>query len=185
MSAVAAQSAAAAAVGAEDARWADAAASGDLTAFERLYRRHCGRVHALCLRLTADGDRAEELTQEAFVRAWSKLGSFGHRAAFGSWLYRLAVNVVMDDERRLRRRTDPPPPAEPTGSPAQRIDLERAVAGLPTKARQVFVLHDVEGYRHREIARIMGIRVGTSKGQLHRARRLLRQALTLTEGEPR
>jgi RNA polymerase sigma-70 factor (ECF subfamily) len=144
-------------------------------------------VYALCLRLTADTAAAEELTQDAFVRAWEGLGSFRGESAFSSWLYRLTVNVVLLRLRAGRRRSarvvstaDPAilePPAGDAGGPGAGLDLERAVARLPPGAREVFVLHDVEGYRHEEIARLVGIAVGTSKAQLFRARRLLREAL--------
>lgn len=167
--------------------------AGDTAAFERLYRVHCGRVHAVCLRMLGDRGRAEEATQDAFVRAWQRLGSFRGDSAFGSWLYRLAANVAVDRLRRERRHEageawseddgeDPgaPPAAEPAPAasrPGAAIDLERAIRTLPPRARAVFVLHDVEGYRHGEIAALTGVAEGTSKAQLHRARRLLREAL--------
>src|SRR5881398_1188558 len=159
---------------------------GDPAAFEALYRAHVGRVYALCLRLTADAARAEEFTQDAFVRAWERLASFRGESAFSSWLYRLTVNVVFLSRRAARRRlqrvfaTDDPGTLERPGrdaNPGLGVDLERAVAALPPGAREVFVLHDVEGYRHEEIAELTGIAVGTSKAQLFRARRLLREAL--------
>jgi len=160
---------------------------GDPAAFEALYRAHVGRVYALCLRLTADAARAEEFTQDAFVRAWERLASFRGESAFSSWLYRLTVNVVFLGQRASRRRglrvftTDDPAalerPRDGPGVPGAQLDLERAVAALPPGAREVFVLHDVEGYRHQEIAELTGIAVGTSKAQLFRARRLLREAL--------
>jgi RNA polymerase sigma factor (sigma-70 family) len=169
------------------------AQQGDQAAFAALYREHVGRVHALCLRLTADPARAEELTQDAFVRAWERLPSFRGESAFSSWLYRLTVNVVWLELRTTRRRaarvftTDDPARLERPGETAGAergagalglsLDLERAVATLPAGARAVFVLHDIEGYRHEEIARLTGIAVGTSKAQLFRARRLLREAL--------
>ncbi|HEX4601094.1 MAG TPA: sigma-70 family RNA polymerase sigma factor [Gemmatimonadales bacterium] len=163
------------------------AQQGDHAAFEALYRHHVGRVYALCLRLTADAVEAEERTQDAFVRAWERLGSFRGESAFASWLYRLTVNVVFAALRAGRRRalrvvaTAEPGelerPAEDAGGPASALDLEGAVARLPPGAREVFVLHDVEGYRHDEIAYLAGIAVGTSKAQLFRARRLLREAL--------
>jgi len=161
------------------------AQQGDQAAFEALYRQHVGRVYALCLRLTADAAEAEELTQDAFVRVWERLASFRGESAFSTWLYRVTVNVVLLRFRSTRRRllrvfsTDDPAalerPAADAGGAA--LDLDRAVAALPPGARQVFVLHDVEGYRHEEIAQLAGIAVGTSKAQLFRARRLLREAL--------
>lgn len=160
------------------------AQAGDESAFEALYREHVGRVYAICLRMSADARRAEELTQDAFVRAWERLGSFRGESAFSSWLYRIAVNVVLGawraEKRRVRRQDAA---AQREGSPAgqrnpgTRLDLERAIAELPPGARRIFVLHDVEGYRHDEIARLTGLAPGTSKAQLHRARRLLREAL--------
>jgi len=164
------------------------AREGDSAAFEALYRLHVGRVHALCLRMTADRVRAEEATQEVFVKAWHRLDQFQGRSAFSSWLHRLAVNTVLDAKRAERRRSASPWPDEeegegsvgavPPGRPHTRIDLERAIAALPEGARRAFVLHDVEGYRHREIAEMTGTAEGTWKAQLHRARRLLREALT-------
>jgi len=159
---------------------------GDREAFEALYRAHVGRVYALCLRLTADAAQAEERTQDAFVRAWERLGSFRRESAFATWLYRLTVNEVLRRRRSERRReqrvvgTDDPDALEQPRerqAEAMGVDLERAVAALPAGAREVFVLHDVEGYRHEEIAKLTGVAVGTSKAQLFRARRLLRKAL--------
>ena len=161
------------------------AGAGDEAAFEQLYREHAGRVFALCLRLCADSVRARELTQDVFVRAWEKMDSFRGESAFGSWLHRLAVNLALTGHRsesRRERRVRPmdvlPEVAAPRADGlAVDIDLERAIAALPAGARAVFVLYDVEGYRHDEIAAMMGIAVGTSKAHLFRARRLLREAL--------
>jgi RNA polymerase sigma-70 factor, ECF subfamily len=159
---------------------------GDTAAFEELYRVHLGRVYALCLRLTSQAERAEELVQDVFVRVWERLGSFRGESAFGTWLYRLATNVVLDHLRGEGRRaswlllTDDPAPlvvAEQAPEPGWSLDLEKAVAALPSGARVVFILHDIEGYRHGEIARLTGLAEGTSKAQLHRARRLLREGL--------
>jgi RNA polymerase sigma-70 factor (ECF subfamily) len=162
------------------------AQAGDDAAFGLLYREHVGRVHALCLRLAGDPQAAGELTQDVFVRAWEALPSFRGESAFGSWLHRLAMNVFLGKRRASGRRerrvfsTEEPVllerPAE-RPQPGLRMDLEQAIAGLPQGARTVFVLHDVEGYQHAEIARMTGIAEGTSKAQLFRARRLLRDAL--------
>jgi len=162
------------------------ARAGDVAAFERLYRTTVGRVYALCLRMTGDPHLAEELTQESYLIAWQKLAGFRGDSAFSTWLHRVAVNLVLSDRRRQSRR-DEQSSGEPeatraeaaaaTRSPATTIDLERAIARLPNRARTVFVLHDVEGYRHHEIAELAGMAVGTSKAQLSRARRLLREAL--------
>jgi len=162
------------------------AQGGDIGAFESLYRTHESRIYGLCLRMVADPARAEDLTQEAFIRAWQKLHSFRGRSAFSTWLYRLTVNVALADIRSRGRRQDEITATDelhavadpqPRKQPNTRIDLERAIAALPSQARLVFVLHDVEGYRHHEIGEIMGIAVGTSKAHLHRARRILREAL--------
>lgn len=162
------------------------ARNGDTRAFERLYRENVDHVHALCLRMTADADRAEELTQEAFVRAWQRLDSFRGDSRFSTWLHRLAANVVKEAWRSSKRRESRNEVAADLmglhehhgdGVPEARIALERAVARLPDGARMVFVLYDVEGYKHREIAEMTGTAVGTVKAQLHRARRLLREEL--------
>ncbi len=159
---------------------------GDVGAFEELFRRHQGRVYALCLRMVADPGRAEDLTQESFVRAWRKLRSFRAKSAFGTWLHRLSVNVVLG-ELRSRRPLDGPTaeidgsephlPAKPRRDPVAAVDLEQAIGNLPPQARTVFVLHDVEGYKHREIASMIGLAEGTCKAHLHRARNLLKKAL--------
>ncbi len=163
------------------------AQNDDRAAFDSLYGQHVGRVYAVCLRMSASRSEAERLTQDVFVRAWQRLKSFRGDSAFGSWLYRLAVNVVLEDSRSNRRRDAhiavlPEPEMFESlhgSSPGNddRMDLERAIASLPPGARQVLVLHDVEGYKHEEIARMTGTAVGTVKAQLHRARRLMRERL--------
>jgi RNA polymerase sigma-70 factor (ECF subfamily) len=162
------------------------AQSGDREAFEQINREQVGRVHALCWRLTGDADLAEELTQEAFVRAWRKLHLFSARSALSTWLHRLTVNVVMADHRvhGIRRRRQLPLDDVHLETLAGKreatevgLDLERAIATLPPRARSVFVLHDVEGYGHAEIAEMAGMAVGTSKAHLHRARKLLRKEI--------
>lgn len=163
-----------------------APASTEPQSFERIYRDNAGRVYAICLRMTGDDSRASELTQDVFVRAWKKLESFRGEGEIAGWLRKIAVNLVLNairSEKRRRARvetTDDPEALERGGrtpSPETRIALERAIAGLPDGARTVFVLHDIEGYRHEEIARMTGTAVGTSKAQLHRARKLLREAI--------
>jgi RNA polymerase sigma-70 factor, ECF subfamily len=162
------------------------AQQGDLVAFERLYRDNERKVFGLCFRLSSDPALAEELTQEVFVRAWRKLSSFRGESAFSSWLYPLTVNVALSERRSRRRRdarivaTEDPASLERaprTPAPEAGFDLEKAMAALPPGARAVFVLHDVEGRTHEEIASLLGLAAGTSKAQLHRARRLLREAL--------
>lgn len=171
---------------AADAEAADVAlaASGDARAFERLYRAHVARIHSLVRRML-DAELADDLTQDVFVRAWEKLSTFRGESAFGTWLHRLAVNVILarrhvvgiergrfdDSDGRLEER------AGREGSPETRVDFEEAVRRLPEGARQVFVLHDVEGYTHQEIARMLGVVPGTSKSQLHHARMTLRTYL--------
>ena len=161
------------------------AAGGDIAAFEQLYRDHVGRVHGAILRLVGmDRARAEELTQDAFVRAWQKLSSFRHESAFSTWLYRLGVNTALMDLRG-RHEEDSVDNAtlelvaggDVPFCAAERGDLERAVSNLPPRARAVLVLHDVEGWKHEEISVELGMAVGSSKAQLHRARGLLRRAL--------
>ena len=158
----------------------------DTHAFASLYHAHVGRTYALCLRMTADASLAEELTQQAFIGAWQKLPDFRGESAFDSWLHRLAVNTVLMAFRsrsRLAARvlfTDDPAAHESPSSPpppGARLDLDAAIATLPPQARTVFVLHDVEGWQHHEIAGQLGIATGTSKAQLHRARQLLQEAL--------
>ena len=162
------------------------AQSGSVPAFERLYREHSPRVYALCLRLAADPAQAEELTQDVFVRAWEKLSSFRGESAFGTWLHRLAVNEVLGRRRAEGRRgarvmvVEDLTIFESAREPAQegvRLDLEAAMATLPEATRTVFVMHDVEGYTHDEIARLTGRAEGTCKTLLHRARKMLRERL--------
>jgi RNA polymerase sigma-70 factor (ECF subfamily) len=158
------------------------AAAGDVRAFERLYRAHVGRIHALARRMMGDAD-AGEITQDVFVRAWEKLATFRGEAAFGTWLHRVAINVIMAQRAKLATRRSrfvedeialESAPA-PRGRADERMDFEGALGRLPEGARQVFVLHDVEGFRHEEIGRMLGVTTGTSKAQLHRARMLLRR----------
>jgi RNA polymerase sigma-70 factor (ECF subfamily) len=158
---------------------------GDGRAFERLYRQHVTKVHTLVRRMVPDDD-AEEMTQDVFVRAWEKLGTFRNEAAFGTWLHRLAVNLMLERRaalgtRRKRYEDDDAGLATVAArrdTPEEAMDMEQAMRRLPDGARQVFVLHDVEGYRHEEIAEMLGVNVGTSKSQLHRARMALRGHLT-------
>jgi RNA polymerase sigma-70 factor (ECF subfamily) len=170
----------------ESAELARRAQRGDVEAFERLYRAHATRVRALCLRLCADDQRAEESAQDAWVRAWERLPTWRGDAAFGTWMHRLTVNVVLESFRAERRRLarvalagdeDEADAASPAREPGDAVDLERAIARLPRGARTVFVLHDVEGYRHSEIATMTGLAEGTLRAQLCRARRLLMEML--------
>lgn len=162
------------------------ARDGAIDAFEQIYRRHAGRVHGLCLRLTGDRQRAEEHTQDTFVRAWQGLGGLRDDHGLGAWLRRIAVNSVLGERRRARRSPvladrafDDPAELGSAArtAPGSAVDLERAIGALPARAREVFVLHQVEGYRHDEIAAMLSVTTGTTKAQLHRARKLLTEAL--------
>jgi RNA polymerase sigma-70 factor, ECF subfamily len=163
------------------------AQTGDVDAFELLYREHSPRIYALCLRLKAgDKSDATELLQDVFIKAWRRLATFRGDCAFVSWLHRLAVNTMLENARSDQRRTARVLPMEDTSRLAgaarssgleSRMDMESAIASLPKGARLAFVLHDVEGYQHQEIAEQLSVTVGTVKAQLHRARRLLRERL--------
>ena len=174
---------------ATEARWVERARAGDRLAFEQLYRSHCDKIFALCWRMCG-GDRslAEDMVQEAFVRAWNKLDLFRGDSKFGTWLHRLTVNVVLSDKRirvkRVQREQQLGEGIERQLTGAKdvyaglRKDLESAIAGLPERARTVLILYDIEGYQHKEIAEMTGMAVGSSKAQLHRARKLVRDVLT-------
>lgn len=163
------------------------AQAGDVDAFEVLYRENSGRVYALCIRLRGgDSSDATELMQDVFVKAWRRLATFRGECAFSSWLHRLAVNTMLENVRSDRRRTARVlsmedtsllPGAAQSTNVELKMDMEKAVASLPKGARLAFVLHDVEGYQHQEIAEQLSVSVGTVKAQLHRARRLLRERL--------
>jgi RNA polymerase sigma-70 factor (ECF subfamily) len=163
------------------------AAAGDRQAFERLYRTHANRVYSLCARMSGSRTKGEELTQDVFVRTWEKLPQFRGESAFSTWLHRLAVNVVLNARKtdsKRDSRTDENEDGEDRWDEVakapmhiERMDLKQAIDRLPAGARKVFVLHDIEGYKHEEIAELCGITSGGSKAQLHRARLLLREAL--------
>jgi RNA polymerase sigma-70 factor (ECF subfamily) len=172
----------------------DRARRGDMDAFERLYQLHAGRVYALCLRLAGEPVEARELLQDTFVHAWEALARFRGDASLTTWLHRIAVNTLLERRRRDRRRTarvslaeddedvERAPSAEGFVAPtdvATAIDLERAIAALPPGVRRAFVLHEVEGYTHEEVAGMTGLATGTLRAQLHRARQLLIRALSV------
>ncbi len=171
------------------------AQQGDVAAFERIYRLHNRRVYSLCLRMVGNTAEAEDLTQEAFLQLFRKISSFRGESAFSTWLHRLSVNVVL---MKLRKKRMPEisleettEPDEESGGPRRdfgapdlqlsgsvdRVNLQRAVEQLPPGYRAIFVLHDVQGYEHNEIAEIMGCSIGNSKSQLHKARMRLRELL--------
>jgi RNA polymerase sigma-70 factor (ECF subfamily) len=173
-----------------DHELAQKAGAGDLVAFEELYRRHYRRVYSLCLRMTANPEEAEDLTQETFIQLHKKIGSFRGDSAFTTWLHRMTVNQVLMHFRRRKSRpeyttTDGESPVQIVqGTQNQnkmpvvdKIILENAITKLAPGYRAVFVLHDVEGHEHREIADMLGISEGTSKSQLHKARLKLRDLI--------
>jgi RNA polymerase sigma-70 factor, ECF subfamily len=186
--------------GLSEAEAIERAKQGDAEAFEGLYVLHKRRVYSLCLRMTGNTAEAEDLTQEAFLQLYRKIASFRGESAFSTWLHRLAVNVVL---MRLRKKGLPQVSLEETLEPQQeggprkdigtrdnvlagsidRISLERAIEGLPPGYRLVFVLHDVEGYEHNEIAEMLGCSIGNSKSQLHKARMKLRDLLNTSRAE--
>jgi RNA polymerase sigma-70 factor (ECF subfamily) len=162
------------------------ARDGDKTAFEQLYRRNVDHVYAVCLRIAADVPRAEDFTQRTFIRAWEMLNGFRGESAFSSWLHRIAVNVVLLDYRSERRRMDRIQFSDDLEGiddsydgnlRENKVDLEQAISLLPKKARVILILHDIEGYQHEEIAIMLEIATGTSKSQLHRAHKLLKERL--------
>ena len=167
----------------EDA-WIRRAQRSDARAFEALYRLHVGKVYGLCLRMTGNVSEAEDCTQEAFIQAWNKMMKFRGDSAFSTWLHRIAVNTVLGRIRKSKREQDRVQAVNDvyttrldTGDSGELRDLAEAVDRLPERARHVFVLHAVYGYSHDEAAAMLGIATGTSKAQLHRARRLLAQQL--------
>jgi RNA polymerase sigma-70 factor (ECF subfamily) len=169
----------------EPAELIAAAAGGDLAAFEHLYRQFAPRVYGLCLRLTGQRETAEDCTQEAFIAAWRALGTFEKRSRFSTWLHRIAVRTVLARRRGLRVRYELAEPAAglpdvpDPASEAAPLDLERAIAALPERARHVLVLVGIYGFSHAEAAHALGVAEGTCKAQLHRARGLLTAALGL------
>jgi len=173
--------------GPSDLELAQKSAAGDTEAFEQIYRRHFRRVYALCLRMLGDPTQAEDLTQDVFVNLFNKIGSFRGESAFTTWLHRMTVNQVLMYFRKASTRSEltteegetPVQIVRGTEDPnampvVDRIALQRAIGQLPPGYRTVFVLHDIEGYDHDEIARILEVSEGTSKSQLHKARLKLR-----------
>src|SRR5215470_15537073 len=176
------------------------AKQGDAEAFEFLYGLHKRRVYSLCLRMTGNPASAEDLTQEAFLQLFRKIGTFRGESAFSTWLHRMSVNVVLmqlrrknlpvvpidetmegDEESSVRK--EPGAPDERLAGSIDRLQLQRAVDNLPPGYRTIFVLHDVEGYEHNEIAGIVGCSIGNSKSQLHKARMKLRDLLKMNRAE--
>jgi len=185
--------------GLSEAEAIERAKQGNAEAFEVLYNLHKRRVYSLCLRMTANTAEAEDLTQEAFLQLFRKIGTFRGESAFSTWLHRMAVNVVL---MHLRKKGLPVVPLEETieteeespkkepGAPdallagaVDRLELQRAVDALPPGYRTIFVLHDVEGFEHNEIAEMVGCSIGNSKSQLHKARLKLRNSLRTSRAE--
>lgn len=175
------------------------AKQGDAEAFEFLYNLHKRRVYSLCLRMTTNTAEAEDLTQEAFLQLFRKIGTFRGESAFSTWLHRMAVNVVL---MRLRKKGLPIVPLEDTieteeetpkkelgaedislAGSIDRLQLQRSIDALPPGYRSIFVLHDIEGYEHNEIADMVGCSIGNSKSQLHKARMKLRELLKTSRAE--
>jgi len=174
----------------DESHWVERAKQADTAAFEKLYRRHVDKVYGLCLRMTGNAAEAEDCAQEAFIQAWTKLGKFRGDSSFATWIHRVAVNSVLGRMRKSRREQDRiravneiAPARESIGDSGNLQDMEIAINELPSGARHVFVLHAVYGYSHDETGNMLGIAVGTSKAQLHRAKRLLSQQLKVANGE--
>jgi len=178
-------------VRAVDLELAQRCRQGDAAAFEELYRAHAGRLYNLVFRMAGSGHDAEDLLQEVFLHAHRKLGSFRGDSSLGTWLYRLAVNHCLDVLRgrqaRMTRVTDsldeegaeePAAAAPRVPTAISRLDLDRAIERLPPGCRAAFVLHDVEGFEHNEVAKLLGVSEGTSKSQVHKARMKLRAMLS-------
>jgi len=176
---------------ASDLELARAAASGDATAFERLYENHHRRVFSLCLRMLGDRTQAEDLTQDVFLQLYRKIGSFRGDSAFTTWLHRMTVNQVLmhfrkrgtklehtSEEGDFTNVIETPIQSTRRISMVDRLALEKAISELPTGYRTMFVLHDIEGYQHEEIATLLNVSIGTSKSQLHKARMRLRELLS-------
>ncbi len=162
------------------------AQGGDERAYRTLYEQTMPRVYAVCLRMCGDAERAEELTQDVFVKAWMGLSRFRGDSRFSTWLHRVAVNVVLEDRRTAARRRgrevltddwDRYDRAVVTTMPGTKVDLERAIAELPEGAKQVLILRDVQGYKYREVAKMLDVAVGTVKAQVHRARKMVQAKL--------
>jgi len=171
-------------IAADEQAWILKAQRSDARAFETLYRLHVDKIYGLCLRMTGNVSEAEDCTQEAFIQAWKKMAKFRGDSAFSTWLHRIAVNAVLGRIRKSKREqdrlqvvSDVQPARVATGDTGELRDLAEAVDRLPERARHVFILNAVYGYSHDEAAGMLGIAAGTSKAQLHRARRLLAQQL--------
>lgn len=169
----------------EDFRLVEKAADGNQDAFKELFLKNVSKIHSLCLRISSDTFVAEELTQEVFIKAWEKLKTFKFESKFSSWLHSIAVNqflMHLRSEKRRSQNTEEFSKDKNINNPKHindiRMDIETAIKALPEQAKLVLVLHDIEGYKHNEIAKMMSIETGTSKAHLHRARKILREELS-------
>jgi len=172
----------------EDFKLVEQALNGSNDAFKELFMKNVTRVHSLCLRISADVQMAEDLTQEVFIKAWEKLNTFKFESKFSTWLHSIAVNQFMMQLRSDKRNSEKIDefsrekeirnPADTKIQQDYRIDLQKAIDNLPGQARTVLVLHDIEGYKHNEISEMMNIQIGTSKAHLHRARKILKKELS-------
>ena len=172
----------------EDYKLVEQALNGSNDAFKELFMKNVTRVHSLCLRISADVQKAEDLTQEVFIKAWEKLNTFKFESKFSTWLHSIALNQFMmqlrSDKRysekidEFERETKIQNPADTKIQQDYSIDLQKAIDNLPGQARAVLVLHDIEGYKHNEISEMMNIQIGTSKANLHRARKILKKELS-------
>ena len=174
----------------DEQHWVQRAQQADTSAFEKLYRANIDKVYGLCLRMTGNVSEAEDCAQDAFIQAWNKLDKFRGESSFGTWMHRVAVNVVLGrmrkskrEQDRIRAVSDVTPPMTTIADDGELRDLEQAINELPSGARHVFVLHAVYGYSHGETGGMLGIAEGTSKAQLSRARRLLAQQLDEEDDE--
>jgi RNA polymerase sigma factor (sigma-70 family) len=168
----------------EDIELVNRAKKSDIKAFEKLYRKYIGRIYSLALRMSNDSRIAEELSQEIFIRVWQKLELFKGRSNFYTWLHRLAINFILNEKKsKSRHHKNEILIDERIIEPAEKnnldlsLDLEKAISYLPEGAKEIFILYDIEGMQHDEIARLKNITVGASKSQLHRARKILRGML--------
>ena len=163
---------------------------GNKDAFKILYDKHSKKIYALCLRMVSDVHYAEDLTQDIFVRAWEKIGTFKFKSMFYTWLYRLSLNVIMRKGYKIKNDNEKIINADyedvyknqkhlETENINEKIDYERALAKLPAQARKIFILHDINGYTHDEICEITGISAGTSKAHLFRAKKILIKELNI------
>lgn len=169
----------------EDLKLVKSSLQGNAEAFKELFMKHVSKINSLCRRISADSQLADDLTQEVFIKAWEKLNTFQFESKFSTWLHSIAANMFLMHLRKEKRQTAKEEKFETENSGINvnqqiesRIDLEKSISKVPDQARAVLVLHDIEGYKHNEISKMMNIEIGTSKAHLHRARKILREELS-------